>query len=134
MRVQEIKARRKLMPARKPVSPFQYYSTAAILLIAAGTFLLHERYSLETLESYLIIINSVSFLYFVSDKFLARLGRKRIPENVLFGVVLAGGSPGGLAGMLLAWHKVSKISFQRTFWMIVLLQAIIGCIWFFAIR
>ena len=119
---------------RKPLSPFQFYTTAAVFLAATGTFLLHEKYSLSYLESWLVMVNSIAFLFFIFDKLLARYGWRRIPEDVLCGVAIVGGSIGGLAGILIAWHKIRKALFMRVYLTIIVLQAIGAGIWYFVIR
>ncbi|MBT4512542.1 MAG: DUF1294 domain-containing protein [Chloroflexi bacterium] len=119
---------------KKPLSPVKFYTTAAVFLAATGTFLLHEKYTFSYLETWLIMVNSIAFFFFVFDKLLAIYKWRRIPEDVLCGIALAGGSVGGLVGMLLAWHKIKKPVFMRVYLMIIVVQAIGGCIWYFAIR
>ena len=46
------------------------------------------------------------------DKYYAKSGRWRIPEKVLLGAGLLGGSLGLVLGMLLFHHKVSKPAFR----------------------
>ena len=50
-----------------------------------------------------------AFLY---DKFQARRGKRRLPEIVLLGAVLAGGFIGGWFGMLAVRHK----TLHKRFW------------------
>lgn len=45
------------------------------------------------------------------DKAAARGRRRRVPERVLLGLALAGGSPGLAAGMLAFRHKTRKAPF-----------------------
>lgn len=45
------------------------------------------------------------------DKRRAKLHRGRIPELVLLGAAIVGGSIGGIAGMLLFRHKTKKPRF-----------------------
>ena len=51
------------------------------------------------LTGYLILINAVSFLLMLSDKQKARRKFWRVPERVLLGIAILGGSIGALAGM-----------------------------------
>ena len=102
-------------------------------MVVAIAFLLYKRYDVSLFASWLITANGVTILFFGYDKLLAWSERQRIPEKVLLGLSLIGGSPGGLASMLLFRHKVRKASFQRVFWTIVILQAIGICIWYFAV-
>ncbi len=118
----------------RQVSPFEFYGLASAMMVIIVAFLLYRRYSMDPIEAWLITANAVTILFFGYDKLLARSGRNRIPEKVLFGLSLIGGSPGGLVGMVLFWHKVKKSAFQRIFWAIVILQVIMACIWFFTIK
>ena len=54
---------------------------------------------------YLAVMNVIGVAVMWSDKKRARLHRWRIPEKVLFGVSLLGGSAGTWAGMYLFRHK-----------------------------
>lgn len=60
----------------------------------------------------------------VADKSRARAGRGRVPERVLLGVALAGGSPGLVLGMLVARHKTRKASFLARLVLVLLAQAV----------
>jgi len=109
---------------RQPVSPFEYYTVVGAAIIAAGTFLMNTRYSWDLWEAYLIVVNILALVYYTLDKVLAWGHRQRIPEKTLLALALVGGSPGGLAGMVLFQHKIRQMNFQRTFWLIVLIQAV----------
>ena len=125
------------MPTKRrsrQVSPLEFYGLAAIAMVAAGTFLLYRRYSWSPVEAWFITVNIEAMLFFGYDKVLAWSGRNRVPEKVLFGLSFIGGSPGGLAAMILFWHKIKKPNFQRVFWAIVVLQVFVGSVWFFMIR
>ncbi len=116
------------------VSPLEFYGLASITMVIIVAFLLHRRYSLDPLEAWLITTNVMTVLFLGYDKLLAWGERQRIPEKILLGLILVGGSPGGLAGMLIFWHKIKKSSFQRIFWAIVILQIFVGSVWVFMIR
>ena len=60
---------------------------------------------------YLFIINAVSFLLMLIDKYNARKKRKRISERTLFLAALTGGSLGGLLGMYTVRHKTKHWQF-----------------------
>ena len=68
----------------------------------------------------------------VLDKRAARRGRRRVPERVLLGLALVGGSPGLVLGMLLARHKTRKASFLAALALILVAQA--GLAWLAAAR
>jgi len=62
----------------------------------------------ELLILYLIIINVEAFASMFADKQLAKDGGWRIPEKVLMGEAILGGSIGATAGMYLFRHKTRK--------------------------
>jgi len=61
--------------------------------------------------TYLYIINLVELALFGIDKRRAGRGGRRIPEATLLGLAVAGGSIGGIGGMLLFRHKTRKPRF-----------------------
>lgn len=60
---------------------------------------------------YLSIINAAGLLIMFLDKQFAKLHTRRIPEAVLLGTALSGGSLGILLGMTLFHHKTCKPKF-----------------------
>lgn len=60
---------------------------------------------------YLVVMNVLGVAVMWSDKRRARLHRWRIPEKVLFGVSLLGGSAGTWAGMYLFRHQDEALVF-----------------------
>ena len=68
----------------------------------AGSTGIHLSYPLI---AYLAAINVTAFILYGVDKHRARKGGKRIPEKILFGVAVVGGSVGALAGMYVFRHK-----------------------------
>lgn len=69
----------------------------------------------------------VAFTLCVVDKGRARRGGRRVPERVLLGAALLGGSPGLILGMLAARHKTRKPSFLAGLAAVMALQA--GIAW-----
>lgn len=61
---------------------------------------------------YLILINTITFLIFGVDKFLAIKRYFRIPESALLGLSLVGGCFGAVFSMLIFRHKTKKRRFQ----------------------
>ena len=53
-----------------------------------------------------MIMNTLAFCLMGIDKHRARTRQWRIPERVLFGAALLGGSVGAWAGMYLFHHKI----------------------------
>ena len=72
---------------------------------------------------YLVVMNVLGVAVMWSDKRLARLHRWRIPEKVLFGVSLLGGSAGTWAGMYLFRHKTKHWYFVVGMPLILVCQA-----------
>ena len=60
---------------------------------------------------YLSIINAAALLIMFLDKQFAKQHTRRIPEAVLLGTALSGGSLGILLGMALFHHKTRKPKF-----------------------
>lgn len=68
----------------------------------------------------------VAFTLCVVDKRRARRQRARVPERVLLGVALVGGTPGLLVGMAVARHKTRKVPFLLQLAIVVLVQAAVA--------
>jgi len=66
---------------------------------------------MEYLLCYLLIINALAFLLMYADKRKARKNQWRIPERVLLGTALIGGSLGAMAGMQMFRHKTKHLKF-----------------------
>ena len=77
------------------------------------------------LKIYLIIINAMAFTLMLADKFLAKNKLWRIPEAMLLGTAMVGGSLGALAGMYLCRHKTRKAKFYISIPIMFLLQVLL---------
>lgn len=77
------------------------------------------------LLAYLAVINLLTLVLFCVDKHRAKTDDWRIPEGVLLGLSLAGGSVGGFIGMLAAHHKVRKARFMVGLPLTIMLQVAI---------
>ena len=64
---------------------------------------------------YYIIVNILTFLVWGWDKFRAQAQQWRVTEKSLVFLVIAGGTLGALAGMVLFRHKTRK----TFFWLLV---------------
>ena len=78
---------------------------------------------------YLISINVLTFLLYGIDKWKARRGKWRIPEDTLIWLAIAGGSIGALLGMYLFRHKTQHKKFTLGVPAILLVQ--VTLIYFF---
>ena len=74
---------------------------------------------------YFMIINLVGFVMMCVDKQLAIHHKNRVPERVLFLIVIIGGSLGGILGMYAFRHKTKHLSFVIGMPMILLAQIIV---------
>ncbi|MFM7151944.1 MAG: DUF1294 domain-containing protein [Gemmataceae bacterium] len=77
---------------------------------------------LKAFLAWLASINLVALFGFGWDKWLAKRGDARIPERVLFQLVLLGGTFGALAGMKWFRHKTQKASFIVVIALLIALQ------------
>ncbi|KKW42089.1 MAG: hypothetical protein UY92_C0010G0005 [Candidatus Magasanikbacteria bacterium GW2011_GWA2_56_11] len=75
--------------------------------------------------AYLLVINLMTFFYFIYDKSQSVRGGRRVSERTLWLLALFGGSLGALLSMHLTRHKTKKLSFQAGLALIIALQIII---------
>ena len=61
---------------------------------------------------YLLIMNALGFLLMLADKHKARKNLWRIPERVLMGTAILGGSLGVFMGMRICRHKTLHPKFS----------------------
>lgn len=89
--------------------PYLGWSLIIALLTAVMAFIIHRITATGSSWAYLVAINIVSLVLFWYDKQVS--GRKkadRIPNLVLFGLALVGGSAGALVGIRWLHHKTSR--------------------------
>ena len=80
---------------------------------------------------YLLLINATAFILMLADKHKARKNLWRIPEAVLMGSALLGGSLGALLGMYTCRHKTKHLKFTLGIPVILAFQ-IIAAVFIFA--
>ena len=66
---------------------------------------------MKLLLYYLLIINALSFLLMLVDKWKAKKNRWRVRESTLLLIAALGGSVGSLLGMYLFRHKTQHLKF-----------------------
>ncbi|RRD39769.1 DUF1294 domain-containing protein [Leptotrichia sp. OH3620_COT-345] len=59
-----------------------------------------------------IILNLMTFILFIIDKYKAKHHQWRISEFMLLECSVLGGALGGIAGMILCRHKIKKSYFR----------------------
>ena len=74
---------------------------------------------------YFVIINLLGFFSMGIDKWKAKRGRWRIPENTLFTYTVLGGGIGTIAGMYIFRHKTKKAKFTVGMPAIFILEVIL---------
>lgn len=79
---------------------------------------------MQILILYLLVANAISFVIYGVDKQKAKHNRWRVPEKVLLGLAVLGGSVGAYAGMYTFRHKTQKAKFCIGVPLIFLLQIV----------
>jgi uncharacterized membrane protein YsdA (DUF1294 family) len=104
--------------------------TMALTLALGLVLVLHLPWSPGPLFfAWLVGINLITFGYFAVDKSRAISGGARVPEVVLQGLALAGGTLGAMLAMRLFRHKTVKRSFRLLFGGVVVVQGILLVWW-----
>lgn len=112
---------RQVRPGKQQLTPQEQYGIVAMLGIAL-LFVLMFQQDWHPVLSYLLAINAITFLFYGSDKAIAGTSFTRVPESILHGLAVFGGSPAALLRQRLFRHKTAKKSFQLMYWFIVALQ------------
>lgn len=119
----------KLPSSRRPGSGSSAIAHASMALgisgmVAVGLwYLLSREWTWQPWAlAWLAAINATALGYYAFDKSRARRSRQRVPEIVLLGIAVLGGSGGAYLGMHIFKHKTVKGRFQIVFWSVVVLQ------------
>jgi uncharacterized membrane protein YsdA (DUF1294 family) len=73
-----------------------------------------------------LAVSIFTFFIYRSDKRRAQTGEWRTPEFTLHFAELVGGWPGAFLAQRIVRHKISKVSYQIVFWLIVLLHEFVA--------
>jgi len=114
-----------------PYRRFPLLALLVTLLITFGLLLLFPLW--DGLFAWLIGINIVAFLAFGYDKNVAQTEATRVPEFVLLALTALGGSVGAVIARPLFRHKTLKESFQRPFWLCVILSVVLVAVYYLLI-
>ena len=74
----------------------------------------------------LVILNFISFFLMAFDKHLAKAGKRRVPEKILFISTIFFGGLGGVLGMILCRHKTKHWYFVVGMPLILLAHVVVG--------
>lgn len=92
-----------------------------IFFILMAGFVYLRWLPLEILVVYLAT-SAIAFLLYGRDKSAAQKGAWRISERTLHIFGLIGGWPGALLAQRMFHHKSRKSSFQRVFWLTIIIN------------
>ena len=84
-----------------------------------------EMIGLKNIIIYLVIINILGFFAMGIDKWKAKRGNWRIPENTLFMFTILGGGIGTITGMYAFRHKTKKLKFTIGMPVILILEVLL---------
>ena len=99
-----------------------YFFFSSLIIFSLFYIILALKLKLSLWLSYLIAINLTLFFLYAYDKTSSRFSFLRVPEFILHFFTFLGGTPLAYLSQKLFSHKTSKLSFQRTFKKIVILQ------------
>ena len=85
-----------------------------------------EIFTFPNVSIYLIIINLIGFAVMFIDKYKAKRGKWRIPENTIFMITAIGGGIGTIVGMYKFRHKTKKPRFYIGFPAILVSEIVIA--------
>lgn len=113
----------RVEPGRRGFSPARVAGLGLIAVLVAATVGLHQI-GLGWFGAWLVGANLATWPVYAWDKRRAGLGERRVPELVLLGLALVGGTPAAIVAMAVLRHKTRKPAFLVPFAGVVLVQAI----------
>jgi uncharacterized membrane protein YsdA (DUF1294 family)/cold shock CspA family protein len=118
----------RVEPGKNGLTPGMAAAVGLGVGLAAVTGLMH-RAGLGWLGAWLAGVNVATWPVYAWDKHRAVMGGRRVPEAVLLGLALAGGSPAAALAMWTLHHKTSKPSFLFGFAAVVIVQVVAVGYW-----
>jgi len=120
--------------SRWQVNPYGFYGLVFGVLTIVLFVALVLLPLLPLIACWLIATSLTAFLAFAYDKSISNRRWARVPENVLLGIALIGGSPGALVAMRLVHHKTAKKSFLARMAVVLALQIAVIAVYLLVIR
>lgn len=84
-----------------------------------------DQYFYQIVFFMYLLMSGICYSAYRKDKKHAKTQQWRVPERTLHFYELFGGWPGGLIAQHILRHKNKKLSYQVTFWMIVMLHVVV---------
>jgi len=120
----------RVEPGRQGLSPGMASALAMATILIGGTVGLVAYGRLSPLGAWLATINAATFAVYAWDKNRAKQEARRVPEPVLLGLALIGGSLGAALAMVALRHKTRKLAFLVPFAAVVVAQVAAAVWWF----
>ncbi len=111
----------RVVPGGRGVTPARAAALGLVAGIVAATLATH-RAGLGWPAAWLVAANLAAASAYAWDKRRAVRGGRRVPEAVLLGLALVGGSPAAALAMGVLRHKTRKPPFLIAFGVVVLIQ------------
>ena len=112
----------RVEPGRRGLTPATAAALGLAVMLIAGTTGLVFYEKLALAWAWLATINAATFAIYAFDKHRAKAEGRRVPELVLLGLALIGGTIGAVVAMLTLHHKTRKVSFLVPFVVVVIMQ------------
>jgi uncharacterized membrane protein YsdA (DUF1294 family) len=109
-------------PITRRPSPRRAFGVTILVAAVVLSIVVFVLFPSSPLLAWLVAVNAVALFVYGYDKGIAGSNRTRIPEAVLLGLALIGGTLGAFASMVLFRHKTRKPAFLIPFALIVVLQ------------
>ena len=97
--------------SRRAPGPISRFGAITLTCAVGGAVGLWAAGVLSLLSAWVLAVSLVTFVTYGYDKWVAGSGRMRVPERVLLGLALVGGTVGAVAGMFVFRHKTAKPRF-----------------------
>lgn len=94
---------------------------ATLILPALALFKACHQWDYRWVLPYFAVVSAAAYIACAADKKKAQAGEWRTPESTLHFFELIGGWPGSFVAQRRFRHKISKASYQVSFWLIILL-------------